>query len=259
MSILEAHDGVFLRRVIPGVRGAGCRLNCCLHNGRVKKTLRFALLPPSRVPEEFVLEPLEQRGLIQVRVECGGVGFPAIPRELDLATAVMEAFQAIDAVPREQRPPQSGHAHLLHGLENLSVPMPVLGASGHELSGCGPRDGLGIAHRGGPCNLAGTDRLRWSLVAAHASPGVTPRRELQGHRRIPLNYGEAHREGSEERGLTTAILGEDDGGVFFEWQRQLVEAAVVVDAELADLESAHVAFPNTFAGNRGLIGTSRVW
>ena len=108
------------------------------------------MLPPSRVPEKFVLEPLEQRGLIQVRVECRGVGFPAVPRELDLATAVMEAFQAIDAVPREQRPSHSEHARLLHGLEYLSVPVPMPGASGHELNGGGPRDGLGIPHCGSP-------------------------------------------------------------------------------------------------------------
>ena len=128
----------------------------------------------------------------------------------------MEAFQAIDAVPREQRPPHSGHPRLLHGLENLPVPSPVPGASGHELNGCGPRDGLGIAHRGSPCDLARTGRLGWSLVVGHAPPGITPRRKLQGLRRIPLNHGEAHREGRKQRGLATAVLGEQDGCVFLE-------------------------------------------
>ena len=160
----------------------------------------------------------------------------------------MEAFQAIDAVPREQRPPHSGHAHLLHGLEDLSVPVPVPGASGHELNGCGPRDGLGIAHRGSPCDLARTGRLGSSLVVGHAPPGITPRRELQGLRRIPLNHGEAHGEGREQRGLPSAVLGEEEGGVFFEWQRQLVEATVVVDADLAELESAHVALLGGLSG-----------
>ena len=119
--------------------------------------------------------------------------------------------------------------------------VPVPGASGHGLNGCGPRDGLGIAHRGGPCDLARTGRLGWSIVGGNDPPGIAPSRDLQGLRRIPLNHGETHGKGREQRGLSAAVLGEEDGGVVFEWQRQIVEATVVVDAELAELESAHVA------------------
>ena len=241
VPVLEVHHRALSHRVVPSPGDAGRRSDRCLHYSRVKEALRFFLQPPSHIPKKFVLEPLEQRSLIQVRVECGGVGFPAIPREPDLATATMEAPQAINAVPREQRPPRAGHAHLLYGPENLSVSAPVPGASGHELNGCGPRDGLGIAHRGSPCYLTRTGRLGCSLVVGHAPPGIAPRVELQGLRRIPLYHGEAHRESGEQRGLPSTVLGEEDGGVFLERKPQLVEATVVVDAEFAELESAHVA------------------
>ena len=55
-----------------------------------------------------------------------------------------------------------------------------------------------------------------------------------------LEHGEARREDREQRGHSTAVFGEQDGGVLLKRKPQIFEATIVVDANLAKPESAHV-------------------
>ena len=89
-------------------------------------------------------------------------------------------------------------------------------------------------------DFAPADRLASLLLVECAYPEIALCAELQNLRRTPLEHGEAHREGVEQRGLSAAILGEEDRGIFLDRKPQLFEATVVVDADLAKPESAHV-------------------
>ena len=79
MPVPEEHLRALLHRVVPSVRDAGRRSDRCLHHGLMEEALRFFQLPPDHVSEHLVLEPLEQRSLIEIRVERGVVGFPSGP------------------------------------------------------------------------------------------------------------------------------------------------------------------------------------
>ena len=93
---------------------------------------------------------------------------------------------------------------------------------------------------GSPHDLARTHRLASPLLVECAHGGITPRVELQGSRRTTLEHSKTHSKRREQRGLSTAVLGEQDGRVFFEREPQLFETTVGIDADLAKLESAHV-------------------
>ena len=110
VSVVEAHNGALRYRIVPSVHDAGRRLDRCLHDGRVEETFRFFLLHTHHVSEYLVLEPLEQRCLIEIGVERGIVGFPPVRCTLDLTAPVAAALKPVDAVPREQRPAVAWHS-----------------------------------------------------------------------------------------------------------------------------------------------------
>ena len=88
--------------------------------------------------------------------------------------------------------------------------------------------------------MHGPTGSRSPLLVECAHRGIASRVEFQGSRRPSLEHGEAHREGREQRGLSAAVLGEENGGVLLERKPQIFEATIVVDANLAKPESAHV-------------------
>ena len=232
--------GALLHRVVPRVCDSTRGVGHSVHHGGVQEALRFPVLVPGNVTEHFVLQPLKQRGCIETRVERGLVGFPTVAGPHDLAVRMWKP-EAVHAVPRAKGPALSRHSH--------SVPR-------HRGWACAcstPAWPRGSAIAETHYHVATSSLPTWAVhVISHvptvlASPCNSSSVRIRGSR--CRSSVECLRSTLAERptgpiasAVSNAVLpppfsAKKHRRIRLKWERQCVEAAVVLEAHLPELKA----------------------